>query len=147
MGGQLQRREPVEHSVLLYDVEVVRRFNACGWLGYFLELTEFDKEIATEFIHTFEEGEATVWGLTIVATEEWIAEVTGLLIAGEHYLDEHNAKSATTQFSLPGDTPLEITKQGYKRMSIPPPYNELTMYVLSSILLIKEGFLICSTSF
>lgn len=72
MGGQLQQREQVEHSVLLYDVEVVRRFNACSQLGYFLKLIEFDEEVATEFTNTFEEGEATIWELTIISTEECI---------------------------------------------------------------------------
>ena len=47
MGGQLQRREPVEHTIFLSDVEVVRQFNACGWLGYFLSLIAFDKEVVT----------------------------------------------------------------------------------------------------
>ena len=58
----------MEHSVLISNVEAVRRFNACGWLGYFLKLTEFDDEAATEFICTFEEDEATVWGLAVIAT-------------------------------------------------------------------------------
>ena len=70
MGGQLQGHEPVEHSVLLSDVEAIRRFNACGQLGYFLKLMEFDDEVATKFIHTFEEGETMVWGLTIIFIEE-----------------------------------------------------------------------------
>ena len=47
MGGQLQRREPVEHTIFLLDVEAVRRFNVCGWLGYFLSLTTFDEEATT----------------------------------------------------------------------------------------------------
>ena len=47
MGGQLQQWEPVEHNIFLSDVEVVRRFNACGWLGYFLSLIAFDEEVAT----------------------------------------------------------------------------------------------------
>ena len=70
MRGQLQRHELVEHSVLIFDVEVVRRFNACGWLGYFLKLIEFDEEVAIEFINTFEEGEMTVWRLIIIATKK-----------------------------------------------------------------------------
>ena len=43
----------MEHSVLLSHVEVVKIFNACGWLGYFLKLIEFDDEVATKFICTF----------------------------------------------------------------------------------------------
>ena len=50
----------MEHSVLLSNVEAVRRFNACGWLGYFLKLTEYDEEASTQFIHTIEEGKATI---------------------------------------------------------------------------------------
>lgn len=56
--------------------------------------------------------------------------VTGLPVVGEHYPNEHNAKSARTQFTIPGDPRLEITKQGCKRMSIPPLYNELAMHII-----------------
>ena len=90
----------MEHSVLLSDVEVVKRFNACGWLGYFLKLTEFDDEATTEFIRTFEEGEATVWGLIVVSIEEKIVEVTSLPIVGEHYPNAHDERSARALFFL-----------------------------------------------
>lgn len=69
----------MEHTIFLSDVEAVRRFNACDWLGYFLRLTTLDEEVAIEFTRTFDEGEASVWGLTVIATEEDIVEVTGLL--------------------------------------------------------------------
>ena len=68
MGGQLQWREPVEHIIFLTDVEAVRRFNVCGWLGYFLSLITFDEEATTKFTRTFDEGEASVWDLIVVAT-------------------------------------------------------------------------------
>ena len=70
MGGKLQRREPVEHTIFLSNVEAVRQFNACGWLGYFLSLTAFDDEGATKFMRIFDEGEATIWGLIVIAIEE-----------------------------------------------------------------------------
>ena len=76
------------------NVEVVRRFNACGWLGYFLKLTEYDEEATTEFICTFEEGEPTVWGLIVVSIEEKIAEVIELQVVGEHYPNAHDARLA-----------------------------------------------------
>ena len=94
MGGSLQRRELVEHTFLLSDVEAVRRFNACGWLDYCLSLMAYDEEAAVEFTRTFDEGEATVWGLKVIATEEHIIEVTGLPTVGEHYLSSHDARSA-----------------------------------------------------
>ena len=53
MGGNFQRREPIEYTMLLSDVEVVRRFNACGWMGYCLSLTTYDEEVAVEFTRTF----------------------------------------------------------------------------------------------
>ena len=60
----------MEHIILLSDVEAVRRFNVCRQLGYFLSLTTFDEEATTKFTRRFNEGEATIWGLTVVATEE-----------------------------------------------------------------------------
>ena len=68
----------MELIIFLSDVEVVRRFNTCNWLGYFLSLTTFDDEVATEFTRMFDEEEASVWGLTVISIEEHIAKVTGL---------------------------------------------------------------------
>lgn len=130
MGGQLLWREPLEHRVLLSDVEVVRSFNACGWLWYCLNLMAFDDEVASEFSRTFMEGEALVWGLKIIAIEERIVEVTTLPLQGEHYPNEHDARVVRVQFSQPNDPPIEITKHRYKRMSIPSSYKELEMHII-----------------
>ena len=48
---------------------------------------------------TFDEGQATVWGLTVIATKEWIAKVTRLPTIGEHYPNAHDATSSRAQFS------------------------------------------------
>lgn len=81
--------------MFLSDIEAVRRFNACGCLGYFLSLTAYDEEVAAEFIKTFYEGEPSIWGLTIVATEEHIIEVTELPAVREHYPSTHDTGSPT----------------------------------------------------
>ena len=47
---------------------------------------------------TFDEGVALAWGLRVVATKERIAEVTGLPEIGEHYPNEHDARSSRAQF-------------------------------------------------
>ena len=93
----------MEHTIFLLDVEAVRRFNVCGWLGYFLSLTTFDEEAATKFTRTFDEGEAYVWGLTVVAIEVQIVEVTRLLVIGEHYPNTHDERSVRAQFFIPND--------------------------------------------
>ena len=78
--------------MLLLDVEVVRRFNTYGWLGYFLSLNAFDEETTVEFTRTFDEGEASVWGLIVISIEEHIAKVTGLPTTGENYPSTHDAR-------------------------------------------------------
>ena len=83
----------MEHTMFLLDVEVVRRFNTCRWLGYFLSLTTFDEEAVTKFTRTVDEGEASIWGLMVIATEERIAEVIGLPAIGEHYPSTHDVRS------------------------------------------------------
>ena len=110
MGGSLQRRESVEKTLMLFDVEAVRRFNACGWLGYCLSLTTYDEEAAIEFTRTFDEGEASIWGLTVVAIEERITKVTRLPTVGEHYSSSHDARSARAQFTRPHDPQLDVMK-------------------------------------
>ena len=50
--------------------------------------------MAIEFMKTFDEGQATVWRLTIIAIEERIAEVTELSTIGEHYPNAHDARSS-----------------------------------------------------
>lgn len=71
--------------MLLQNLQIVHAFSLCGWLNYFLSLNDFDEEAAGEFLRTLSKGEATVWGLTVVATENRIAEVTGLLAVGENF--------------------------------------------------------------
>ena len=130
MGGNLQRRKLIEHTMFLYNIEVVRRFNAFEWLGYFLSLTAYDEEVATKFTRTFFEVEASVWGLTIVAIEECITKVTGLPMVGEHYPSTHDTRSMRTQFTRPNDPELDVTKKRCKRLSFPPPYHELMMHII-----------------
>ena len=50
-------------------------------------------------MRTFDEGQATVWGLTVIATEDRIVEATGLPTIGEHYPNTHDARSARAQFT------------------------------------------------
>ena len=130
MGGKLQRRDLLENTVLLLDVEVVRRFNACGWLGYFLSLTAYDEEVTKKFTRTFDEGEDSVWGLIVVEIEEHITEVTGLPTVREHYPITHDARLARAQFTRSSDPQMDITKQGCKRMSLSLLYNELAMHII-----------------
>ena len=111
MGRQLQRRELVEHIVFLSDVEAVRRFNTCSWLGYFLSLTIFDEEAVVEFTRTFDEGEASIWGFTMIAIKAHIYKVTGLPIIGEHYPNTHDARSTRAQFTRPNDPQMDTTKK------------------------------------
>ena len=118
------------HTMLLLDVEVVRRFNTCKWLGYFLSLTTCDEETATKFTRTFDEGEAFVWGLIVTIIKEHIVEVIGLPTIGEHYPSTHDVSSERAQFTRLTDPQMNITKQGCKRMSLFPPYNELAMHII-----------------
>ena len=66
----------------------------------------------------------------MVTTEERIAEVTRLLAIGEHYPNEHDARSSRAQFTRQGDPQLDITKQGCKRLSLPPPYPKLSTHII-----------------
>ena len=52
--------EPIFHNVLLVDIEAVQCFHACRWLGYFIQLTKFNEEVAMEFMTTLDEGEVSV---------------------------------------------------------------------------------------
>ena len=61
---------------------------------------------------TFDEGEATIWGLRVISTKEQLTEVTGLPKIGEHYPNEHDARSSWAQFTRLGDPQLDISKQG-----------------------------------
>lgn len=130
MGGWLKRYELVVHNILLVDVEAIWKFHACGWLGYFLQLTEYSEEVALEFMTTFDEGEAIVWRLRVISTEERISEVTGLPAVGEHYPNEHDARSSRAHFTRPGDPQMDITKQGCKRLSLPAPYSILATHII-----------------
>ncbi len=83
-----------------------------------------------EFMTTFDEGEASIQGLRVVATEERIAKVTRLPTIGEHYPNEHDTRSARAQFTQQDDSQLDTTKQRCKRLSLPPPYLELATHII-----------------
>lgn len=78
MGGAPIRHEPVIHDALLQDNQCEHYFQTYGWINYILKLTNFNEEIAQEFMHTFSEGQASVKGLWVIAIEKRIAEVTEL---------------------------------------------------------------------
>ena len=93
-------------------------------------MTTFDEEATVEFTRTIDEGEAFVWGLTVISTEENIAEVIGLPTIGEQYPNTHDARSSRAQFTRLTNPQMDITKQGCKRMSLLPPYNELAIHII-----------------
>lgn len=92
-----------------------------------MSLNAFDEEAAGEFLRTLSKEEATVCGLTIVATEDRIAEVTRLPAIGEIFSSD--AAAARVEFSVPTDGPLEVSKKGCKRVSL-PPYFEYAAYII-----------------
>lgn len=112
MGGQRVRHEPVAHELLMQNLQTVQAFSVCGWLNYFLSLDSFDEEATGKFLRTLSEGEATIWGLTVVATEDRIAKVTGLPVVRENFSSD--AASVKAEFSIPIDGSLEVSKQGCK---------------------------------
>ena len=68
--------------------------------------------------------------MTVVAIDEKVVEVTRSPEMGEHYPNVHDARLARAHFFIPTDPPLDITKQGCKRMSLLPPYNELAIHII-----------------
>ena len=79
-----------------------------------MQLIEYNEEVAIEFMTTFDEGEATVWGLRVITIKENIEEVIGLPKIGENYPNKHDARSSRAQFTRPCDPHLDISKQGCK---------------------------------
>lgn len=72
-------------------------------------------------------------GLEIVATTERIVEATGLLAEGEHYLVSRDARLARVEFTIHGNPPINIDKQGMKRTSLPKPWKQATTYIIRYI--------------
>ena len=66
-----------------------------------MSLNVFDEEAATKFTWMFDEDEASVWGLIVIAIEEHIYEVIGLPTIGEHYPNTHDERLAIAQFVIP----------------------------------------------
>jgi len=110
MGGGLIRNEPIVHDALLQDALSQVEFRNCGWMDYFLKLNGFNENIAFEFAQTLSDGKAMVRGSEVLATEERIAEVTGLPIHGEEYPVSKDARLARAEFTKPRDPPLTIDK-------------------------------------
>ena len=56
-------------------------------------MNEANEEVATKFMRTFDERQATLWGLTVIAIDKRIEEAIGLPTVGEHYQNAHDARS------------------------------------------------------
>lgn len=119
MGGELIRHEPTIHEGLLQDVVCEHYFRNHDWLHYFLKIKDFNDEIAVEFMHSFDEGEATVKRLRVIATEQQIAEVIGLLQEGDLFPESKDARSVKAEFTISTNRPLMVDRQGTRRVSLP----------------------------
>lgn len=93
MGGDLIRHEPMVHEGLLQDGVCEHYFRNHGWLDYFLKIKDHNEEIAVEFMHSFDEGEATIKGLRVISMEQRIVEVTRLLQEGELFSESKDTRS------------------------------------------------------
>lgn len=69
MGGDPIRHEPIIHDALLQDALCEHYFWLHGWIVYFLKIIDYNEEIASDFMHSFNQGEAIVKGLRVITTE------------------------------------------------------------------------------
>lgn len=129
MGGDPIHHEPTVHDVLLQDSLYEHYFRRHSWIVYFLKIRDYNEEIASKFMHSFNEGEAIVKGLRVIATKQWIAEVTGLL-GEELFPESKDARSAKAEFTLPIDGPLTVDKQGTRRVSLAAEWPQVDLYVM-----------------
>lgn len=133
MGGDPIRHEPTVHDALLQDALCEHYFRQHGWIVFFLKIRDYNEEIPSEFMHSFNKGEATIRGLRVIATEQWIAEVTRLPQEGELFLESKDARSTKAEFTLPIDGPLTMDKQGTRRVSLPIEWPQVALYVMKYI--------------
>lgn len=130
MGGLPVLHESTMHYVLLQDQVCKLEFCNSGWLNYFLKLTEYNEDVAREFICTFSDGEAGVKGLRVITIGELIVKVMGLPTDREKYPKTKDARSARVEFTQPDDSPLVKDKQGTRRESLPPKWKAKTLYIM-----------------
>ena len=78
MGGDLQRHELVDHTILLNDVPTCEMFRRRGWLDYCLSLKGFNEEVDLQFMTTLKDGVVEVKGLKVEFIEDVVVEVIGL---------------------------------------------------------------------
>ena len=78
MGGPRIRHESSEEFLDAFP-PVKQLFEQAGWIDYIRRFQGHDNFIALEFSMHYWEGRSEVAGIVVLATEEAIAEVSGLL--------------------------------------------------------------------
>lgn len=86
IGGDLQRYELVDHTILLNDAPTHEIFRRRGCLYYCLSLKGFNKEVSLQFMSTLKDEVAEVKGLKIEFIEDVVIEVIGLPQDGEPWV-------------------------------------------------------------
>jgi len=129
MGGNDVRHEPSSTALLELYQEAYQIFLQARWVDYFRRLPDFDSQQVLEFACNLSEGYSTVQGVRIPATEEDIAQVSGLPTNGTRWFSrKHLILNAQLDFLLPGEH-VEPKGRGVALRSLPPPWPKVAKFV------------------
>jgi len=130
MGGKAIRSEPHKLIVSATTWEILEK---AGWLNYFRRLQESNETVALEFLQNLQENHSIVRGRWIVVTDEIIAEVSGLPLAGPVWtLKKERLQKIMDIFQDEGQS-LIVKGKGVLLATLGEPWTELAKIVQSYI--------------
>jgi hypothetical protein len=88
MGGSIIRNEPATTVLLEHYPTAYEIFQQAGWLNYFHRLPAYNEQKVLQFARNLQEDHSVVEGVRIPVTEEGIAEVSGLPMNGQTYVQQ-----------------------------------------------------------
>jgi hypothetical protein len=138
MPGGFIRREPTDSAKLRRNPAVVELFTRAQWMPFCDKLRGYDDEVAEEFLQALKPKSLTLAtvsfrGLSLQLTPEHISRVTELPMGLPWDKEERKWSQQAKKEFFPPEESFTEDKNGVKRTSLLPPWNEVSLQIMKYI--------------
>lgn len=138
MPGGFIRREPTDSTALRRNQAVVEIFTQAQWMPFCDKLQGYDEEVAEEFLRGLRSKSkvlATVnfRGLSLQITPQYISRITELPMGLPWDKEERKLSQQVKKEFFPPGEEFSEDKNGVRRNSLIPPWNEVSLQILRYI--------------
>ena len=138
MPGGFIRREPTDSNTLRRNPAVVELFTRAQWMPFSDKLQGYDDEVAEEFLQALKPKSLTLAtvsfrGLSLQLTPEHISRITELPMGLPWDKEERKQSQQAKKEFFPLEESFTEDKNGVKRTSLLPPWNEVSLQIMKYI--------------